>query len=175
VATSGVIRHATGEKRESATYFEVEKSYYDYAENIEAVNIHYACTPLGEVPDWNSQRTTRFLPLVEDRLRRKVLKLPAQILDSNSGHLRDRYLLHHYFEIFADGDTHYSQLYTEEVLTGAGNLPATCAAASDQVGEPGSDFQNSRPSSENELTAETHPPPRASKRKSARSKAKKGK
>jgi hypothetical protein len=105
-------------------YYRVEKWFYDYAENIEAVNIHYACTPLGEVPDWNSQRATRFLPLVESHLRRKVLKLPVRIHDRNHRELTDRYLLHHYFEIFADGDMHYSSLYTDEIVTGAGRLPA---------------------------------------------------
>ena len=175
VAASGVTRHATGEKKELAAYYEVEKSYYDYAENIEAVNIHYACTPLGGVPDWNSQRTTRFLPLVEPRLRRKLLKLPARILDSRSGELCDRYLLHHYFEIFADGDTHYSQLYTEEVLTGAGNLPAPHAAASNQAGETGSDFDDPSVSSESALIVETQPSPPASKRTRVRSKATKEK
>jgi hypothetical protein len=174
VAASGVTQHATGENKPSARY-EVEKWYYDYAENIEAVNIHYACTPLGEVPDWNSQRTTRFLPLVEPRLRRKTLKLPARILDSNGGQLCDRYLLHHYFEIFADGDTHYSQLYTEEVRTGAGNLPAPHEAASNQAEEPGSDLHSPSASSESALIPETQPPPPASKRKRVRSKATKGK
>jgi hypothetical protein len=105
-------------------YYRVEKWFYDYAENIEAVNIHYACTPLGEVPDWNSQRATRFLPLVESHLRRKVLKLPVRIHDRNHRELTDRYLLHHYFEIFADDDMHYSSLYTDEIVTGAGRLPA---------------------------------------------------
>jgi hypothetical protein len=158
---------------ESARHYEVEKWFYDYAENIEAVNVHYACTPLGEVPDWNGQRVTRFLPLVDPRLRRKTLKLPARILDSNSGQLCDRYLLHHYFEIFADGDTHYSQLYTEEVLTGGGNLPAPHEAASNQAEEPGSDFQGRSASSASAPMPEASPPTRASKRK--RSTATKGK
>ena len=123
---------ATGELKTSAQDYQVEKWFYDYADNIEAVNIHYACTPFGQVPDWDRQRTTRFLPLVENRMRRKLLKLPARILDTNSGELRDQYLLHHYFEIFADGDTHYSPLYTEEVVTGAGSLSVQEPAVSDQ-------------------------------------------
>jgi hypothetical protein len=169
---SSVTQQATGELKDSARIYEVEKWFYDYAENIEAVNIHYACTPLGGVPDWNSQRATRYLPLVEARLRRKVLKLPARILDSNSGQLCERYLLHHYFEICADGDTHYSPLYTEEVITGAGNLPAPHDAASNQAGEPASDFEG--PSASSEDASETRAPSQ-SKRKRERSKAEKGK
>jgi hypothetical protein len=130
----------TGELKSSARDYQVEKWFYDYADNIEAVNIHYACTPLGQVPDWNLQRTTRFLPLVGNRMRRKLLKLPARILDTNSGELHDRYLLHHYFEIFADGDTHYSRLYTEEVVTGAGGLPARDPAVPHQPEKHDSDF-----------------------------------
>jgi hypothetical protein len=121
-ASSGSERVAI-ESAPVVRYYQIEKWYYDYAENIEAVNIHYACTPLGEIPDWNNQRATRFLPLVESHLRRKVLKLPLRVPDSNRGELNDRYLLHHYFEIFADGDTRYSSLYTEEIVTGAGCLP----------------------------------------------------
>ena len=170
---SSVTQQATDEITESARNYEVEKWFYDYAENIEAVNIHYACTPLGGVPDWNSQRATRYLPLVEARLRRKVLKLPARLLDSNSGQLCERYLLHHYFEICADGDTHYSRLYTEEVITGAGNLPAPRDAASSQAREPGFDFQGQSASIED--ASETEAPPQASKRKWERSKEKKGK
>jgi hypothetical protein len=165
VTASGVTQRERGENIRSARYYEVEKWFYDYAENIEAVNIHYACTPLGEIPDWNSRRTTRFLPLVEARLRRKVLKLPARILDPNGGRLCDRYLFHHYFEIFADGDTHYSQLYTEEVLTGAGDLPAPHEASSNQAREPGSDFKGQSASSAKALVPEASTPPQASKRK----------
>jgi hypothetical protein len=127
VASVQVTRH----------YF-VEKCYYDNAKNIEAVNIHYACTPMGEAPDWNSQRVTRFLPLVEAHLRRKVLKLPLRILTPNRSELTDRYLLHHYFQIFVDGDTHYSSLYTEEVVTGAGTLPASRDANSTPADETAS-------------------------------------
>jgi hypothetical protein len=161
MAASDVTQHATGESKPSARDYEVEKQFYDYAKNIEGVNIHYACTPLGGVPDWNSQRTTRFLPLVEVRLRRKVLKLPVRVLDANGGQLHDRYLLHHYFEIFADGDTHYSQLYTEEVATGAGDLPAP-------------HFNSPSASGGSAPIPETQPPPAASKRKRVRSKATKG-
>jgi hypothetical protein len=170
MAAFGVSQPPTGEDQLSTRY-QVEKLFYDYAENIEAVNIHYACTPLGEVPDWNSQRVTRFLPLIELRLRRKTLKLPARILDPNGGQLTDRYLLHHYFEIFADGDTLYSQLYTEEVLTGAGNLP-TPDAVSNKAGEPSSDFQGISASSASTPMPEASPPTQASKRK--RSTATKG-
>lgn len=125
----------------------VEKEFYDYADDIEGVNIHYVWTPLGAAPEWEHQRLTRYMPLVQapsqlrtpvsppssppgsgtsfqPRLRKKVLKLPQQIEDPESGTLTDRYLLHHYFEIFQNGHRQYSPLYTEEIVTGANTPPS---------------------------------------------------
>jgi hypothetical protein len=95
----------------------VEKSFYDYADDIEAVSIHYACTPIGGVVHWETQRSTRYMPLVDGRIRKKVLKLPRQLLDPETGEISHRYSLHHYFEVFQGGDRHYSQVYTEEIVT----------------------------------------------------------
>ena len=67
------------------SYHVVEKTFRDYADDIEGVNIHYLVTPLDEVPDWAGQRATRFMPLSADRLRRKSLKLPIVI------HCRDAF------------------------------------------------------------------------------------
>ncbi len=126
-------------------WYYLEKEFYDYAENIEGVNIHYLWTPLESVADWEHQRVTRFMPLVHSslpkldggsdslasktpsppvmRLRKKILKLPLCILDPQNGASTDRYLLHHYFEIFQDGHRLYSPLYTEAISTGAGIQP----------------------------------------------------
>lgn len=114
------------------SWYSVEKEFYDYADTIEGVNIHYVCTPIDGVPDWQHQRSTRYMPLVESResppapLRRrtKILKLPQRIPDPSTHTFTDRYLLHHYFEIFQDGHRYYSPLYTQEIVTGAGTLPS---------------------------------------------------
>jgi len=121
-------------------WFYIEKEFYDYAENIEGVNIHYVWTPLGSEADWERQRVTRFMPRVHSsltetsgvllantkdgnppssRLRKKILKLPLTILDPANNTPTNRYLLHHYFEVFQDGHRHYSPLYTEEITTDA--------------------------------------------------------
>jgi hypothetical protein len=168
MAASGVAENAVVESTLSTRHHQIEKWYYDYAENIEAVNIHFACSPLGEVPDWNSQRATRFLPLVEPRLRRKTLKLPTRILDMSSGQLTDRYLLHHYFQIFADGDTLYSSLYTEEVCTGAGTIPAPRDDTSIPMLERFSEVTEKPGSAESALIHEIQAPPPASKKKRIR-------
>jgi hypothetical protein len=102
---------------------EVEKRFYDYAEDIEAVNIHYAVTPVGELPDWENQRSTRFMPLVPDpagetsRLRVRTLRLPGQI-ETETGQPTGRYLLHHYFEVCQGGSRHYSPHFSEVIETG---------------------------------------------------------
>jgi hypothetical protein len=92
------------------------KSFYDFADDIEGVNIHYAVTPIGEMPDWESQRSTRYMPLVDGRMRVKALRLAAPVFDS-SGRSDGRYALHYYFEIYQGGDRHYSPLYSEEITT----------------------------------------------------------
>lgn len=133
-------------------WYYLEKEFYDYADNIEGVNIHYVWTPLGGSADWENQRATRFMPLVQlppqqdhgpsisasvaagpfPRLRKKILKLPLHLLDAKSGALTGRYLLHHYFEIFQDGHRSYSPLYTEEIVTDAGvQSPAHETAAAE--------------------------------------------
>jgi hypothetical protein len=129
------------------SWYYLAKEFYDYADDIEGVNIHYVCTPTSGVADWENQRATRFMPLVHSspsplssfstalptdrvtspsplRLRKKILKLPQRMLDPQSSTLTNRYSLHHYFEIFQDGHRHYSPLYTEEIVTDAAAQPA---------------------------------------------------
>jgi hypothetical protein len=124
------------------SWYYVEKEYYDYAEDIEGVNIHYVCTPIGGVPDWDNQRATRYMPFVQSttelreqvsagsiasgssssKLRKKLLKLPQHVLDPQTESLTNSYLLHYYFEVFQDGHRRYSPLYSEEITTTAGDL-----------------------------------------------------
>lgn len=95
----------------------VVKWFRDYADDIEAVNIHYALTALDETPDWNNTRATRYMPLVGSSVRMKELRLPLCVADSQ-GRPSSRYALHYYFEVCQGGDRQYSQLYSEEVVTG---------------------------------------------------------
>jgi hypothetical protein len=105
--------------------YEIEKEYWDDGAGIEAVNIHYVWTPLGEDPEWETHRVTRFMPPSRAagagrRHRCRVLKIPARIPDPGTGRLTDRFLLHHYFEIVEHGQRRYTPRFTEEVTTGAG-------------------------------------------------------
>lgn len=126
--------------------FYLKKTFVDTTPGIELVNIHYTWTPLGQMPSWQSLRETRAMPrggvlvrgmggttldeqgqsvqtqaetieLPDDGVRRKILKLPNEILDEATGKFTDNYLLHHYFEIFRDGKREVSSLYTEEIAS----------------------------------------------------------
>jgi hypothetical protein len=96
----------------------VVKWFHDYADDIEAVSIHYVLTAVDEAPDWNNARATRYMPLVDQSIRMKELRLPLSIADSQ-GRPCSRYTLHYYFEICQGGDRQYSPLYSEEVVTGS--------------------------------------------------------
>jgi len=110
-------------------WFHLEKVYYDHAPDIEAVSIHYVWTLIGEPPDWERERHTRFMHMVyapvgravpPAPLRRKMLKLPRRISDPATGGQTAKYLLHHYFEVFQSGHRKFSPLYTEELDTETG-------------------------------------------------------
>src|SRR5215471_13733257 len=94
----------------------VVKWFRDYADDIEAVNIHYALTAPDETPDWSQTRSTRYMPLIGKSVRMKELRLPPSVVDSQ-GRPSKRYLLHYYFEVCQSGDRQYSPLYSEEVVT----------------------------------------------------------
>jgi hypothetical protein len=115
-----------GASMSSSAYYSVEKWFHDYADDIEAVNIHYVVTLIGDVPDWEHYRCTRYMPIISGRMRSKVLKLPL-IIESSGGSSTARYLLHHYFEICQSGDRHYTSLFTEEIDTDPPRPPAAVA------------------------------------------------
>src|SRR5262249_40461216 len=96
----------------------VVKWFSDYADDIEAVNIHYVVTAIDETPDWNQARATRYMPLVGKSIRMKELRLPLSIPDAQ-GRPANCYTLHYYFEVCQSGDRQYSQLYSEEVFIGS--------------------------------------------------------
>jgi hypothetical protein len=94
-------------------YHVIDKEYRDFADDIEAVSIHYLCAANDADPDWNKHRVTRFMPLVEPGLRQLRLKLPFQLIDPQSGQPVSAYTLFYYFEVWRGGDRQYSQIYSE--------------------------------------------------------------
>jgi hypothetical protein len=118
----------------------VVKWFRDYADDIEAVNIHYALTILGAMPDWDQSRVTHYMPLTDGRIRMKELRLP-QSISTSSGEPASRYSLHYYFEVFRGGDRKYSPLYSEEVVTGqpdrSAKVKGQLAHSGKKVHQPG--------------------------------------
>jgi hypothetical protein len=142
--------------------FYAKKTFVDTLPGIELVNLHYTWTPLAEMPNWDVHRETRAMPrggtlvrgmggttideqgqavqtesevieLPDDGIRRKIIRLPNEILDPKTGRYIDNYSLHHYFEIFRDGKRELSQLFTEEIVSKevefidhTGNLGGMC-------------------------------------------------
>jgi hypothetical protein len=109
----------------------VDKEYRDFADDIEAVSIHYLCVPSGAEADWDNGRVTRFMPLVEPGVRRLSLKLPVQLVDPRSGRPVNDYTVLYYFEVCRGGDRHYSQIFTEvmDSTTTATSVQAAATAA----------------------------------------------
>jgi hypothetical protein len=110
------------------SYHIVEKEFRDFADDIEGVSIQYLCAPVGANADWDRDRITRFMPLIEPGVRRLKLKLPSQIVEPQTGSPTSHYTLFYYFEIFRSGDRHYSQIYTEMIETGAKETAAHATA-----------------------------------------------
>jgi hypothetical protein len=126
--------------------FYIKRSFVDTVPGIELVNIHYTWTPLGQVANWQAHHETRMMPrggtlvrgmggttideqgqavqtqsetiqIPDDGVRRKIIKLPAEIHDPASGKYTDNYLFHHYYEVFVNGRREHSPLYTEEIVS----------------------------------------------------------
>jgi len=126
--------------------FYIKRTYIDPDPDIELVNIHYTWTPLGELPNWEAHRETRMMPrggvlvrgmggttvdeagqyvqtaserieLPDDGIRRKVLRLPKDLLDPATGRYVEHYAFHHYFEVFRRGKREQSPLYTEDIVS----------------------------------------------------------
>ena len=119
----------------------LKKEFFDTADDIESVAIHYTWTPLGQAPDWSGHRESRLMPAgemlktgvgevakygppapsvpqyIHPKLRKKVLKMPNDIRDEEAGRWTGDYNLHYYYEIFQAGQRHYSPVYTDEIRT----------------------------------------------------------
>jgi hypothetical protein len=125
--------------------FYMKKTFVDAQSGIELVNLHYTWTPLGQMPNWEKHRETRAMPrggtlvrgmggttvdesgqyvqtqsnvieLPDDGTRRKIIKLPNDLLDPETGQYTENYMFHHYFETFRNGRRELSQLFSEEIL-----------------------------------------------------------
>jgi hypothetical protein len=100
--------------------FYIKRSFVDTIPGIELVNIHYTWTPLGQMPNWEAHRETRVMPrggtlvrgmggttidesgqavqtsaetiqIPDDGTRRKIIKLPTDVLDPATGKYSENY------------------------------------------------------------------------------------
>ena len=124
-----------------ALHWYLKKEFFDTSDDIEAVSIHYTWSPLGASPDWEAHRESRSMaageylrtgvgevakygppaPVVPQdvhaRRRKKILKLPNEVRDPETGAWTGNYLLHYYYEIVQSGYRHYSPIFTDEIRT----------------------------------------------------------
>ena len=96
---------------------------------LSSLQKHGACRAYLDSPDWDKDRVTRFMPLVEPGVRRLRLKLPAQLVDPQSGLPVSAYTLSYYFEVWRGGDRQYSQIYNEALDTRAQAARVRAAAS----------------------------------------------
>jgi hypothetical protein len=93
--------------------FGLRKTWVDPEPGIEMVQIQFACSPVGEEPDWESS-DTMVLPPDPSRpgVRSAVLDVPRSL----PGAPREPFSLHHFFFVVRRTERFSSPVYTEEVV-----------------------------------------------------------
>src|SRR6266508_4987481 len=93
------------------------KTWTDPDDSVDAVQIHYMSTPIGDGPYFDGTHDARWLGDWggEPRRRGKVLSMPRAIW-RDGGWSHDGYALHHYFEVFGGHGRWTSDTFTEEIV-----------------------------------------------------------
>lgn len=93
------------------------KTWIDPDDSVDAVQIHYMWTPIGDGPYFDGTHDVRWLGDWggEPRRRGKVLSMPRAIW-KEGGWSHDGYALHHYFEVFGRHGRWTSDTFTEEIV-----------------------------------------------------------
>jgi hypothetical protein len=125
----------------------LKKMWIDPEPGIEAVVIHYTCTPLGWTPDWRLPHDTRLmeknamvkqgfggttlaaedqvatLPVTErpatapPNARVKVLRMPASVWNPQTSTFDEHYLFHYFFEVWQNGRNWTTPPVSEEIVS----------------------------------------------------------
>ncbi|MEW6300212.1 MAG: hypothetical protein AB1671_21165 [Thermodesulfobacteriota bacterium] len=125
----------------------LKKMWLDQAPGVEAVIIHYTCTPLGQLPDWTFPHETRVMEknarvkqgfggttlAAEDQVatipvterpalappnaRVKVLRMPAAVFDPRTASFTEHYLFHYFFEVWQHGRSWGTPPVAEEIVS----------------------------------------------------------
>ena len=91
--------------------FALRRTWTDPLPGIEMVQLHYAWTPPGEEPDWETAEC-RVLTTsdVAPGLRTAVVEVPRQVAGGRE------YLLHHFFFVVHGTESQTSPVFTEEIV-----------------------------------------------------------
>jgi hypothetical protein len=94
--------------------FVLKKDWYDFAPDIDLVEIHFTWTSWGEKPNWGrveETRTLRVAPATSPTYRFCGIEIPRKVEGS------ERYDLHHFFVCVQGGREQVSPTYTEEIAS----------------------------------------------------------
>jgi hypothetical protein len=93
------------------------KTWTDPDDDVDAVQIHYMWTPVGDGAFFDGTHEVRWMTDAggEPRRRTKVLSMPRAIWN-RGGWNDDGYALHHYFEVFGRHGRWTSDTFTEEIV-----------------------------------------------------------
>lgn len=92
----------------------LRKEWVDQDSGIEGVVIHYTWSPRGQGADFGRFHDSRPLQQADDGKRMKVLAMPRQVWVDGDG-WSDEYTFHYLFEVFQDGRSWTTELFSEEI------------------------------------------------------------
>ena len=125
----------------------LKKMWVDQELGIDAVVIHYTCTPLGWPPDWRLPYETRLMEknakvkqglggttlvgedqvatlqvterpaLAPPNARVKVLRMPGSVWNPETSSFSENYLFHYFFEVWQQGRQWTTPPVTEEIVS----------------------------------------------------------
>ncbi len=94
--------------------FLLKKDWYDFAPDIQMVEIHFTWTPRGAKPDWDRFEQTRTLQVAPDtfpQYRFAGIEIPYEVEGSAE------YDLHHFFLVIQNGHEQVLPAITEEIAS----------------------------------------------------------
>jgi len=92
--------------------FGLRKTWVDPTPGIEMVQVHYAWTPPGQGPDWDTADCRVLTPSeMSPGVRSAVIEVPREV----DGHRE--YLLHHFFFVVRGTESITSAPFTEEIVS----------------------------------------------------------
>ncbi len=123
-------------------FWYLKKTWQDPVPDVSEVRIHYAWGPRGAPPHWDRFRQVRTMSTQAERIegkgrvsphegrgetktvwplppgvREKIIKVPEGYTNGQYGINSDTFMFYHFFEAQVNGQTHYSDVYAEEIVS----------------------------------------------------------